>query len=107
MYNPQSSNRFYANYEQGLQNSSDRTYKPSKPSPLSSASSSRTTSAVSLQPLQPTEDIAEWAHGIHVIQNRKYEWCQSCHQKPTTIQVPSEKILQQHRMNNQPGHAYQ
>ncbi|KIX00489.1 uncharacterized protein Z518_10629 [Rhinocladiella mackenziei CBS 650.93] len=95
-----SSIRYYAEYEHTLRKAHER----SKSSPPSSASSSRTSSAVSLQ---PTSSVAEWCHQMHMIQSRKYEWCQGCHPKPPTLNVPSEKILRQQRINHEPGHAYE
>jgi hypothetical protein len=44
---------------------------------------------------------------VHMMQARKYEWCQGCHPKVSTLQVPSQKVLHQHRIMNQPSHAYE
>ncbi|KIW50889.1 hypothetical protein PV05_09667 [Exophiala xenobiotica] len=104
-----SNNRYYSNYHQALQKAyekprSSKSTSTSSASATSSASSSRTSSAVSLQ---PTEHIGEWAHQVHMIQNRKYEWCQGCHPRVSTLQVPSQKVLHQHRIMNQPSHAYE
>ncbi|EXJ76069.1 uncharacterized protein A1O5_00577 [Cladophialophora psammophila CBS 110553] len=98
------SSRYYADYERALEKAVERP----RLSPPSSAPSSRTSSATSLQPTSP---VAEWCHQMHLIQKRKYDWCTGCYPKPppvpSTVKIPSQKVLQQSRMGNEPGHAYQ
>ncbi|OAL31623.1 hypothetical protein AYO20_08166 [Fonsecaea nubica] len=104
MSHARASSRYYSDYERALEKASERP----KTSPPSSTTSSRTSSATSLQPTAP---VAEWCHQMHLIQQRKYDWCASCYPKPppapSSIRIPSQKVLQQSRMSNEPGHAYQ
>ncbi|KIW72225.1 hypothetical protein PV04_00435 [Phialophora macrospora] len=97
------SQRYYAEYERALEKAVERP-KSSPPS----TTSLRTSSATSLQPTSP---VAEWCHQMHMIQNRKYQWCEGCYPRPapptSTVKVPSQKVLQQSRRANEPGHAYQ
>jgi len=102
--------RYYADYERSLRQGverpkTDRNYR-SKSSPPSSNSSSRTSSATSLQPTSP---VAEWCHQMHMIQQRKYDWCEGCHPKVqvSTLKVPSHKAMQAQRYSQEPSHAYQ
>ncbi|KEF63205.1 uncharacterized protein A1O9_01182 [Exophiala aquamarina CBS 119918] len=103
----QQQQRYYADYERTFRQpinkpSSDR----SKSSPPTSNSSSRTSSSTSLQPTSP---VAEWCHQMHMIQQRKYDWCDGCHPKVqvSTLKVPSQKAMQAQRYNQEPSHAYQ
>ncbi|KIW42080.1 uncharacterized protein PV06_05664 [Exophiala oligosperma] len=91
-------------YQKAKASKSSKPSTSAKSTPASSASSSRTCSAASLA---PTEPVAEWAHQVHLMQNRRYDWCQGCHPKVSTAQIPSQKILQKHFQNHEPYHAYQ
>ena len=79
-------------------------YTGSGSGPVSSSSSR------SSMNLEPAPHVAEWCHQMHMMQNRKYEWCNGCHPRVfvTPPNMPSEKVMQQiRRTGNEPSHAYQ
>lgn len=78
------------------------------PSNTGSGSVSTSSSRSSMN-LEPTAPVAEWCHQMHMIQNRKYDWCNACHPKTiaTPTIMPSERLMQQRRMSHEPTHAYQ
>jgi hypothetical protein len=43
-----------------------------------SPTSSRSSSASNMN-LEPAPHVAEWCHQMHLIQNKKYDWCHGCH----------------------------
>ena len=98
------SKRYYAEYERGLAKAAQQP----KSTPPSSTNSSRTSSTTSLQPASP---VAEWCHQIHMIQNKKYQWCEGCHPRPPppppTTRLPSQKMIQRSKHASEPSHAYQ
>jgi len=72
-------------------------------SPPVSTSSSRS----SLN-LEPREDVAEWCHQMHMMQKRRYDWCNACYPSPTApLAVPSHRVMQSVRLSREESHAYQ
>ncbi|ETN38557.1 uncharacterized protein HMPREF1541_06593 [Cyphellophora europaea CBS 101466] len=43
--------------------------------------------------LDPSGPVAEWCHQMHIMQSRRYDWCQACYPRP--VQPVSEAALQQ------------
>ena len=72
-------------------------------SPPVSTSSSRS----SLN-LEPREDVAEWCHQMHMMQKRRYDWCNACYPSPAApLAVPSHRVMQSVRTSREESHAYQ
>ena len=66
--------------------------------------------------LEPAPHVAEWCHQMHMIQNRKYEWCHGCHPRivvtpPASVglsgNMSSEKMLQYQQRRSEPTHCYE
>ncbi|KIV94608.1 hypothetical protein PV10_02359 [Exophiala mesophila] len=99
--------KHYTEFDNALKKVDENTSTGHKSTPSSSTSSTRTTSATSLE---PTTAVAEWCHQMHLMQHRKYDWCEGCHPKVqlAPLKVPSQKVVQrQIRSRQEPTHAYQ
>lgn len=69
--------------------------------------------------LEPTGPVAEWCHQMHIMQQRRYDWCQSCYPRPVTVsptaaideatmeQLRTQRMAERLRREREAGHAYQ
>lgn len=81
-----------------------------------STSSSRTSFDLEL-----TSPVAEWCHQMHVMQERRYDWCQACYPRPVQpaqqpeaeevtmamIEARRAQMVERMRRERQAAHAYQ
>jgi hypothetical protein len=81
-----------------------------------SASSSRSSFE-----LEPTSVVAEWCHQMHIMQSRRYDWCQACYPRAVQqVAAPTEEevtmamiearraqMVERLRREREAGHAYQ
>lgn len=56
--------------------------------------------------IEPTAQVQEWAHQMHIQQQKRYWWCSSCYPKAPTLHIPSDKAMKRVRIV-EPTHAYE
>jgi hypothetical protein len=93
----------------------------STPSQTTSGTSSNPVSNASSRTsfdLEPSGPVAEWCHQMHIMQQRRYDWCQSCYPRPIAHaasmsedmqadQLRTQRMAERLRREREAGHAYQ
>lgn len=71
--------------------------------------------------LEPTSPVAEWCHQMHIMQHRRYDWCQACYPRPVQVAPEPEaeevtmaviearraQMIERMRREREAAHAYQ
>ena len=101
----------------------NRTHSSSNGSSNTHSNPVSTASSRSSFELEPTGAVAEWCHQMHIMQRRRYDWCQACYPRPVQAAAPvapSEEevtmamvearraqMVERVRRERQAAHAYQ
>ena len=56
--------------------------------------------------VEPTAQVQEWAHQMHMQQQKQYWWCSACYPKTPVLQIPTKKAMKRVRIA-EPTHAYE
>jgi hypothetical protein len=98
----------------------NRTHSSSNGSSNTHSNPVSTASSRSSFELEPTSAVAEWCHQMHIMQRRRYDWCQACYPRPVQVAAPTEEevtmamvearraqMVERVRRERQAAHAYQ